>query len=580
MRLFGAVIARAIFLALLIFHITIGIPTATAFYQQDLRHVQTRVVPNHGRYISNTLDISDRRHPRASSTTSLSAFTGILRHGATTFLTDWKKFTFIPFVAAFVGWFTNYLAVQMIFYPIQWRGINIKRIEGEPLGLFGWQGIIPAKTTKMSEAMVDVTINELLSMEKTIQKLDPDEVADILVPQVPEMVEDILGDYMDGAETKGIESASSKTMPVFLQNLAKSMLDENNPAGEWIVKKWLGRSFLMEFTLAMQRDIKNLFNVRNCVVTQMMEDRSLLGKLFQKTGSKELKFLVDSGLWFGFLLGCLQLLVSLYCSNPWTLSIGGLIVGLATNWLALKWIFEPVEPTKFGPFVLQGLFLRRQPEVSKDFSEFFTKKILNSREMWYSIINDPSTSPTFRKMFLQQLVDLSYRATGGVASLQKETSASESSVLTTDEIDEDSELARAVSKLTSRLPYHFEKASFHSYVDKKLDIERTLRTGLQKMSSKGFEQVLHPIFEEDELTLILAGGFLGFSAGFIQQLLSTGAWSLSAWSSLFAVTAYSTVFVQNIKKIALIGGVVLGMRWIPPLLQLLKKKKSKLSLQR
>lgn len=33
----------------------------------------------------------------------------------------------------------------------------------------------------------------------------------------------------------------------------------------------------------------------------------------------------------------------------------------------------------------------------------------------------------------------------------------------------------------------------------------------------------HPIFEEDELTLILAGAALGFAAGLVQQGLETGA---------------------------------------------------------
>jgi hypothetical protein len=43
-------------------------------------------------------------------------------------------------------------------------------------------------------------------------------------------------------------------------------------------------------------------------------------------------------------------------------------------------------------------------------------------------------------------------------------------------------------------------------------------------------RVLHPIFEEDELTLILAGGGLGFLAGFIQQLFSTGAMTFPSFS--------------------------------------------------
>ena len=92
----------------------------------------------------------------------------------------------------------------------------------------------------------------------------------------------------------------------------------------------------------------------------------------------------------------------------------------------------------------------------------------------------------------------------------------------------------AVSQVTFKLPYHLQKTSFHSYVDRALGIKATLRTGLENLSSKDFEQVLHPIFEEDELTLILAGGFLGFLAGFIQQLFATGAWTIPSWSTMVA----------------------------------------------
>jgi uncharacterized membrane protein YheB (UPF0754 family) len=60
----------------------------------------------------------------------------------------------IPLIAAFVGWFTNWLAVQMIFYPIEFRGIPLYRRPEVPLGFLGWQGIIPCKTRPMTEAMV------------------------------------------------------------------------------------------------------------------------------------------------------------------------------------------------------------------------------------------------------------------------------------------------------------------------------------------------------------------------------------------------------------------------------------------
>ena len=53
-------------------------------------------------------------------------------------MSNWKSYGLIPFVAGFVGWFTNSLAGQMIFYPIKWKGLPLFRIEGEPLGQSLW----------------------------------------------------------------------------------------------------------------------------------------------------------------------------------------------------------------------------------------------------------------------------------------------------------------------------------------------------------------------------------------------------------------------------------------------------------
>jgi uncharacterized membrane protein YheB (UPF0754 family) len=81
--------------------------------------------------------------------------------------------------------------------------------------------------------------------------------------------------------------------------------------------------------------------------------KKTLSDLFEMCGRDELKFLTNSGLWFGGLLGVIQMVLWMFWDNPWTLTVGGGIVGLATNWMALKCIFEPVQPTQVGPFVLQ-----------------------------------------------------------------------------------------------------------------------------------------------------------------------------------------------------------------------------------
>ena len=56
----------------------------------------------------------------------------------------------------------------------------------------------------------------------------------------------------------------------------------------------------------------------------------------------------------GFLLGVVQMFQWMLFPHPWSLPIGGALVGYVTNWIALKMIFEPLNPVKvvYPPFVL------------------------------------------------------------------------------------------------------------------------------------------------------------------------------------------------------------------------------------
>ena len=69
----------------------------------------------------------------------------------------------IPLISAIVGWLTNYLAVKMMFYPIEFVGIK---------PFLGWQGLIPAKRRQMAEIEVELVLGKLLSVEELAQRLD------------------------------------------------------------------------------------------------------------------------------------------------------------------------------------------------------------------------------------------------------------------------------------------------------------------------------------------------------------------------------------------------------------------------
>ena len=230
------------------------------------------------------------------------------------------------------------------------------------------------------------------------------------------------------------------------------------------------------------------------------------------------------------------MVVALFFENPWTLSIGGLIVGLATNWLALKWIFEPVNPTKIGPFILQGQFLRRQKEVAAEFSKFFANRILTSHQVWNSILTDPTTSPSFYALFARHFIGFANKVTG---LLRINVEPEVIQMATT----------RAMTKLPDHIPV------LHSYIDSTLGLEGTLRVKMEQMTSVQFERVLHPIFEEDEATLIAAGAVLGFAAGLIQQGLETGRIKLpDIWSPvekrIGPYLEYPMSFVRKMWKVS------------------------------
>jgi len=425
--------------------------------------------------------------------------TGVLRSAAAKFKARPGTYLAIPFIAAFVGWFTNYLAVQMIFYPVRFRGIPIYRRPEVPLGLIGWQGIVPCKTVTMSKALVEMVTSQLLTVPEAFERMNPKIVARHLAGAVPQLGADVIGDVA------GTAAAAAGSSPL---NLWKAVFGGGWHAG---IVNWFNVRVLKGVVKDLVANSERIFSLENCVVDQMVLDRSKLGQLFQKVGRVELDFLTNSGLWFGFLLGLIQMAVALVWENPWALSIGGTIVGLATNWLALKWIFEPVYPTKIGPFLVQGMFLKRQKEVAAEFSKFFASRIVTSEQIWNTVLTDPSTKPALHEVLgghVRRL--LGFAALGGLFSRFGGPSLPSAATV-----------GKVTGSAVSRLGGHLTKG-LHGYVDGALKLEDTLRVQMEAMSPAKFERVLHPIFEEDELTLIIAGGVLGFVAGLIQQGLETG----------------------------------------------------------
>jgi len=59
------------------------------------------------------------------------------------------------------------------------------------------------------------------------------------------------------------------------------------------------------------------------------------------------------------------------------------------------------------------------------------------------------------------------------------------------------------------------------YAQETMKLEETLRTRLERLPPAEFERLLHAVFEQDEIKLILVGAILGAIVGFLQAVVQT-----------------------------------------------------------
>ena len=368
------------------------------------------------------------------------------------------EYATIPCVAAFVGITTNWMGVKMLFYPIEYMGLNWLRWPDTPYGLLGWQGVVPTKTTQMANRLVNVVTERLLSLEEAFGRCDAHVLSELLLPALEERIEQDCG------------SAWGMILRPLLPILLPRILQQ------------------------LQLEIDSVLDLHQIVLDAFCRDKIVLVDLFQKVGRVELEFLVNSGFGFGFLLGLGQMAAWVVAPRPWTLPVAGALVGYVTNWIAIKLLFEPAEPVSVaGLFEIQGLFESRQIEVSDEFGSFMNKRVLTAS----SLLEDLSNGGEDGELFAFLRRQLPFPIPSHV-------------------------LMACVDAMQYVAVHPEEYPEFHAYASRQMDIGPTLARRLKLLSPTDFEDLLHPVFQEDEITLIMTGGVLGLLAGGAQTRMGWG----------------------------------------------------------
>ena len=140
-------------------------------------------------------------------------------------------------------------------------------------------------------------------------------------------------------------------------------------------------------------NIDHLMDIKLMVIRHIEAKPELANRIFLEVGRKELKFIVNFGFFFGLLQGIPLIFVLHALPEWWILPIGGVIIGYVTNWVALWMIFEPTEPHRIGRFNLQGLFLKRQPEVADVYAKIIADDVVTLSHMGDELMNGPQVRP-------------------------------------------------------------------------------------------------------------------------------------------------------------------------------------------
>lgn len=405
----------------------------------------------------------------------------------TNFVTDiglhWPQYCLIPVIGAAIGYITKVAAVKMMFAPMEFVGWP---------PYLGWQGVVPRRAQGMAETIWDTLSNKLLSISDLVAKLDPHAVvAELEKPlnaAAEEITREVAIEFFPGfweALTPGLRA-----------RLVRNVQDDVPAAVERMLHDVI-------------RNVDDVFDAKEMLVTHLTRDKELLNRIFQTAGSKEFDFIRRSGLYFGAAIGCIQVPIWALTHNVWVMPLFGLFIGWFSDWMALKMVFSPREPTRyFGIFTWQGLFIKRRREVAKGYGEMIADEVITARNIFESGLSGrmsevliATISKHAHQLIEQQMgivKPLVVVMAGGGRKIQN---------LKND----------IAHRLVKRMPALLRHAE--AYVDTVLDVRGTLVSGLQNLSAEEFENVLRPVFREDEWKLIAVGAVLGFLVGELQVQL-------------------------------------------------------------
>lgn len=188
----------------------------------------------------------------------------------------------LPTVTGFIGWFTNWVAIKMLFRP---------RKSFHFLGL-NWQGLIPRRRAQIASTIAEIIERDILSSHTLQNELKQINLDPYLKEIARRLVQESLAQKL-----KGIPFIGN-----FITNSSLEMLERMTL--ESIEKE--AQPLMDKLALEMEKQI----HVKRIIEEKINEfDLDKLESMIMETARKEFKLIEWVGGILGFLVGVIQLLI-------------------------------------------------------------------------------------------------------------------------------------------------------------------------------------------------------------------------------------------------------------------------------
>jgi len=192
----------------------------------------------------------------------------------------------IPIISAFIGWFTNWIAIKMLFHPRE-----PKRILG-----ITFHGIFPKRQKIFAEKLGKMISAEFLSYEDIEEKIANPKNLEKLMPMIEEHVDNFLKNKLSDEMPFLSLFIGSKT----IKSLKKTFMQELEILFPQIMKRYAGH---LEEELDLE---KIVIDKVSAFSTDKLED------ILYQIMSKEFRFVEILGGVIGFIIGIVQVLITYF----------------------------------------------------------------------------------------------------------------------------------------------------------------------------------------------------------------------------------------------------------------------------